>query len=285
MPRRTRTVKVFCSKRELQATPAAFDFVERYPGFQLIRVSAADARKLARKFPTEDITDQYTIRLPSGTLNTKVPRIDASGKMRTHAGYRGVKPLRPGKHHYLVQFIGPIKTAWLSRLKKLGAEPRTPYAGFTYVVRCDKRRLGKIAALPFVRWMGHLSHRDRVLIGDAKKTLPRTRMLPGAYTIEFFGKEDMRRAATAIRKLGVRITARNERARVMTVHIDSPKAKVKRVIQRLSAIHGVRAIRARALERTMARIDSATAEGPSASWQERWRIHGLPMAPTPHQDI
>jgi hypothetical protein len=250
MAKKTRTIKVFSSKKELTEAFDSFEFVEGYPGFQLIRVTAADLKKLSRKFPTEDITDQYVIRVPSGKINTNVPRVDARGRTCRHSAYKGVKRLTKGKHHYLVQFIGPIKQAWLSRLRKVGVEPRSPYAGFTYVVRSNERGLQKITNLPFVRWVGHLSHRDRILIDDPKKALPRTRALRGAYIVEFFGKADMRKAASAIRKLGVEIVSKDENACLMTIHIDESTAKTRSLINALSAVHGVRVIRTRALKRT-----------------------------------
>ncbi|MCK7496523.1 MAG: hypothetical protein MZW92_40650 [Comamonadaceae bacterium] len=82
-----------------------------------------------------------------------------AGKLRAHPAYRNVKRLAPGRHHYLVQFIGPIKSAWLKAIKKAGGEPRAPYENFAYVVRANDRQRAAIAALPFVRWVGHLPHR------------------------------------------------------------------------------------------------------------------------------
>ena len=47
-------------------------------------------------------------------------------------------------------------------MKKAGGEPRAPFQGFAYVVRADKKALAAIAALPIVRWVGHLPHKARV---------------------------------------------------------------------------------------------------------------------------
>jgi len=250
MPPSSRTVKVFCSAEERADLADKYELVEEYDSFLLLRLSAAAAKSLARKYPLEDITDQYTIVVGDRKINTKRPRVDALGATKPHASYRGVKRLSPGKHHYLVQFIGPIKKAWLTELKRLGAEPRVPYAHFAYIVRSDKGTLKDIAAQPYVNWVGHLSHRDRIRIADERRRLPRTKLLHGAYEVEFFGKEDMRKSAPVIRKLGFKILSKDEKARLMTLQTDRPADRASIMIDRLSAVHGVRGIRERSIKRT-----------------------------------
>ncbi len=249
MAKATRIVKVFAVGDEQTELAEKHKVIQAYDSFVLLRVTVASVGQLASQYPLEDITEHFKIRVGDQTINTNRPRIDADGKVHPHPAYKGVKKLTPGKHHYLVQFVGPIKQQWLSKLKRLGAEPRSPFQEYAYVVRCSDATVPKVARQSFVRWMGHLSHKDRIEIIKGA-TLPRTRHLPGAYTVEFFGSYEMTKAAAAIRKLGVDILSKDTKARIMTVDVSGSAAKVKRILSKLSAVHGVRAIRRRAIKRT-----------------------------------
>ena len=157
----SRIIKVFCSPEQRTELTNAHELVEPYESFLLLRVSRSTARTLSRRYPVDDVTDQYQIRAGTTEINTSQARIDRAGRVRTHPAYRGVKRLARGKHHYLVQFAGPIKQGWLMRLKRLGAEPRSPFQDFVYVIRCTDAVLRKVAAERFVRWVGHFSHPAR----------------------------------------------------------------------------------------------------------------------------
>jgi len=252
-----RIVKVFCSGREQTALSKEHKTVARYPGFIVIEGSQKSLATLARKYPVEDITELYRIDTGERIINTFRPRVDARGKRHPHPAYRDVERLGPGKHHYLVQFIGPIKQEWLKSLKQIGAEPREHYENFAYVVRASDRLLPRIAALPFVRWLGHLPHRARVaptlrpVLKRGKKApaLPRTRRLPDRYTVEFFGPQDRQTATGAVKRVGFRVLNPRAKGNVLIVEATGGEASHARKLARLSEVHGVRAIRARSLKR------------------------------------
>ena len=246
-------IKVFSSGTEQAELAKTYKVVERYKAFLLLDVNAKVAKALARQYPTEDITYLYTIRTGERSISTLRPRVDVTGRQHPHPAYRDAKRLPPGKHHYLVQFIGPIKGAWLKAVKKAGGEPRAPYENFTYVVRANERQRARIAALPSVRWVGHLPHRARLdsalaLRQQGKKpgVLPRTRIRTGVYTVEFFGGDDLKRATAAMRKLGFKILGTDAKARIAI--IESSTMSPAR-LDRLSAVHGVRSIRERSIKR------------------------------------
>ncbi len=272
MAKSSRTLKVFCSEEARAGIASRHEVVEEYESFLLVRTSPAGARGLARLYPVEDISDQYELRVGARTIDTSRPRVDPRGRTRPHAAYRGAKRLARGKHHYLVQFVGPIKKAWLARLKRLGAEPRAPYADFAYVVRCDEESLKRVAAERCVRWLGHLSHRDRLHL-EAKTRLPRTKTLRGVYTVEFFDGQDLHRAVAAIRKLGLRILSRSDEAGVLTVRSDDPEKRTLRLLDRLSAVHGVRSVRRRSLKRTSNDV-AARILGAESAWKEPLELTG-----------
>lgn len=73
---------------------------------------------------------------------------------------------------------------------------RRPFADFTYVVRTDETTLREILALPYVRWAGHYSHRNRLFssVTPEDKALPRSKYLPSTHTIAFFDTADLRPA-------------------------------------------------------------------------------------------
>ncbi|HEX2342145.1 MAG TPA: S8 family serine peptidase [Vicinamibacterales bacterium] len=252
-----RILKLFCSGPEQASLASERKTLARYPGFLVIEAPKKALTALRRKYPVEDITHLYTIDTGERVINTSRPRVDEKGKRHPHPAYRDVKRLRAGKHHYLVQFIGPIKDVWLKELRSIGAEPRQPYENFVYVVRATDRLLPKIASLPFVRWTGHLPHRARVapalqpVLKQGKKPrgLPRTRRLPDRYTVEFFGSDDRRAASGAVRKLGFKVLNPKAKGNVLIVEATGPESSHPRKLAKLSEVHGVRAIRARSLRR------------------------------------
>ena len=253
-------LKLFCSGADQDQLVDSYEIIERYDGFMLIKVAEDQVEEIAQRYPIEDITDLYTIRVGERTLDTSLPRVDAKGKLRTHPDYKGVKRLSPGRHHHLVQFIGPIKEAWLAEVKKLGGEPRAPFEAFSYIVRGDDKTLARITNQPFVRWVGHLHHGDRIASsvlpkigrkpGDMISELPRTQVLPGAYTVEFFGKADMKAALSAIKILGFEILEKEAKANVIVIRDPKIDKGTAKRIRQMSAIHGVRFIHERTLKRT-----------------------------------
>ena len=245
----TRTAKIFCSKTEAEQLGDSIQVIETYPGFVLAQADPKVLAKVARRFPLEDITDQFEIRTGHRTIDTAKPRVDASGKVHAHVAYQGIKKLGPGKHHYLVQFIGPVKKSWLTALTRLGAEPRVPFDHFAYVVRCTSATLTRIANAPYVRWVGHLSPRDRIQIEPTERKLPRTKRLPATYRVEFFGPDDLRKGKRSLSGAGASLLSANEAAAVATVEVGGDAAAVSRKLAKLSSIHGVRSIRRHSFKR------------------------------------
>lgn len=255
-----RTVKVFCTGQEREKLGQRYRVIEPYDAFVLAAVPSGELAALRRRYLVDDITDQYILRVGEREIDTSLPRFDAKGRVRSHPSYRGTRSLAPGRHHHLVQFVGPIKEAWLTAVWKAGGEPRAPFADFAYVVRADGATLARIAALPFVRWVGHLPHKARVepsvfaragrKATDVSSDLPRTQILAGAYLLEFFGPEDLSRGVAGVRKDGYRVLGKDPGGKVMVVEVSGTAAAVRKKIEALSAIHGVRSIRERAMKRT-----------------------------------
>lgn len=254
-----RILKVFCTGADQEKIAEKYPTVEAYDGFVLVEIDEFKQDEIARLYPIEDITDQYSIRMVGQEIDTSLPRVDAKGKTRAHPAYKGLKRLAPGPHHHLIQFIGPIKAQWLDQVKKSGGEPRMPFEAFSYIVRADAQALSRIAMLPFVRWVGHLMHNHRLansLIDqvagreDTSASLPRTHLIPDTYVIEFFNAKDLRSAAPEIKALGFNILDRDHPAAILVVKDPKGGAGARKRLRELSAVHGVRYIRKQTIKRT-----------------------------------
>ena len=256
-----RVLKVFGNAEERKQLAAAHKLLAEYDAFTLLEVADEQAPRVARAHLVEDITQHYQLPIGEIVVDTRHPRITARGAVRPHRAYAGVKSPGPGPHHYVVQFIGPIKKGWLTKVKKAGGEPRVPYEGFSYVVRMDKKALAAVASLPVVRWVGHLPHRARIAPGTRHRaeggrraraieaTVPRTHIRPGIYTVQFFGAEDLSKGLRAVRKLGFKILDRPRDRRLLIVESRKPESARQAQLDRLAAVHGVREIRERAIKR------------------------------------
>src|SRR4029450_3706909 len=248
-------LKVFASPSDSDTVLEHARLIERYPAFLVVDATPKNAAAIARTFPAEDISDQYEIRFGTETVNPKAPGIPPGGKVIAHKAYRGPKKLDEGPHHYVVQFIGPVKASWPPRLRRTGAKIRSPFGGFAYVVRATPAMVARIAALPFVRWIGHLPHRVRIAPGltgptRVRTTLPRRKPRPGVYTVEVFDPREVGRIARAASDLGFEALSKDPKVGVLIVRTAATGKTCRTQLERLSAVHGVRYIRQRVVPRT-----------------------------------
>jgi subtilisin-like proprotein convertase family protein len=82
----------------------------------------------------------YSFRVPPGPVN--LPPDLTADESRAQVGT------------FLVKLIGPVRDEWLSQVRTLGVEILTPIPEFTYLVRIPPRERARLAALPFVDWVG-----------------------------------------------------------------------------------------------------------------------------------
>lgn len=258
-----RIVKVFASGKDQIALSQRFTLIERYPAFIVLEMPKRDVTRLLQEYPLEDITALFSIPVADRVIDTAALRVDQQGRAHPRAAPSAPSKLTPGFHHYLVQFIGPIKAAWLTGVRAAGAQPREPYRDFTYIVRANGTALKKLAALRYVRWVGHLPHSARIATSvrnpkrAGAKTLPRSQVRDGTFTVQFFDAGDLKAALPKIKRLGLKVLAQDTKARVVMVQSDQSPAQETQQIDHLSAIHGVRTIR----ERTVPRSNNNVAAG------------------------
>ena len=80
-----------------------------YDAFTLVEVGERRPRASPVQHLIEDISSQYLLRIGDAVADTSKPRVTSRGAVRAHKAYAGIKPPGPGRHHYIVQFVGPIK--------------------------------------------------------------------------------------------------------------------------------------------------------------------------------
>src|SRR3954452_1664756 len=253
-----RMLKIYADAADVPAISESARVVEQYDAFVLAEADDKEAAALGRKFPVEDITDQYGLKLGSRTIDTqtKARALRGSSVKETSA-----QPLKPGPHHYIVQFIGPVKQEWLAAVRETGATLREPMANFAYIVLAKEVNLAKISELPFVRWVGHLPFRNRVatrILGESKgPELPRRWEREGVYTVEIFDPKEAGKISRAARELGFEILVQEPTTHHLVVQTKERKPARKKQIQELAAVHGVRYIRQRVVPRTANNIATA----------------------------
>jgi serine protease AprX len=89
-------LKVFANGNERKAVLESAKLIEEYDAFLLVEASEATARELARRFPVEDISDQYALQFGDRTIKTTTRRASPLGK--SAASKAGAK-LPSGPHH------------------------------------------------------------------------------------------------------------------------------------------------------------------------------------------
>ena len=110
--------------------------VAGYSSFTLVEAGGEDSARLAAAGaePRDDMTQ---VRVGRRVIDPARDRAPLTGKNR--------RPRRPG--YALVQFVGPIKDAWLARLWETGVRVVTYMAQNAYLVHGSRAELARAAAL------------------------------------------------------------------------------------------------------------------------------------------
>ena len=249
-----RILKVFAYGNEQAQVREYGTVIAQYDAFVVLEPARGKTGLLLARFPVEDITHQYELNLGAG-LRLGVSAAGAAAAGRKTA--RATRAPSPGYHHYLVQFAGPVKSQWLSAVKRAGGQVREVYRDFTYVVRANGRGVAAISNLRYVRWVGHLPHAARLSPrlrrapgGREPATLPRTHLRTGVYTVQVFDARLIGSVAAAARRLGFSVLSQTPAAHFLVVATPVKLARRARMVQTLATVHGVKFIRARAIKRT-----------------------------------
>lgn len=251
-----RIARIFADPGVQESLSAEYTTIERYDSFILLAVSRNALKKLSREYLTEDITEDYAITL-NGTVLLSASDAVPDAAEKASATFTVSAP-SGGAHHFLVQFIGPVKEQWLQAVEQAGGKLREPLNGFVYIVKATRRKAATIASLPFVRWVSHFAHADRIsesareIIGEtssaAEQSQAARRAQTDVFSIAFFGSREARSAAKKIADVGAEVLAVD--GALLTVRVKGTKQKKASQLAALSALHGVRRIRERTIRRT-----------------------------------
>jgi len=253
-----RILKIYDSERPLPAGDQRVKPIEKYRAFTVAEIADNALDEIKRDYLVEDITDQYVLPVAGG-IDTSRPRINKQGKTLPHPAYDKAPRLSPGLHHYIVQFVGPIKQTWLTQAHKAGADFVQPYESFSYIARMSTKAVTAVSKLSFVRWIGHLPYTARVspdaITGARRKpgvpdpAVPRTHFRSGVYTVLFFQPEQAAKAISAVRKLGFEILEKRSGSDFLIVETTRTPSKVVKQLEALSRVHGVSQVTERSVPR------------------------------------
>jgi len=156
-----------------------------YGSFSLWQAPEIQSQSVAGRSSVTTHDDLNTIQLRGTTLDTTTGTVAPVA-----ANVRQVKT--SGKQFWMVQFVGPIKSAWLENLKKLGIEIVGYVPNNAYVVWLDGSALTQLESLaktdPTIQWTGeyHPQYRLAPVFRGAKapqsaQMTPATVRWPGGH--------------------------------------------------------------------------------------------------------
>lgn len=163
-----------------------------YGSFLWAEVTQAEARAMqAAGLDAQVVHDPFTLIL--GQLRFDPMKQDVS----LPAGLDEVRNPAGGSDLQLVQFMGPVKQAWLDEMRALGLEPVQYVHPNTYIMWGAPEARGACVDAACVRWSGAFA--------PAFRLLPQARALNNEVILVdvlFYKHADLKRAADAIETLG-----------------------------------------------------------------------------------
>lgn len=168
-----------------------------YGGFSLWKLPATPATSVFGKSGQIEIHPEFDrIELRSGPVNTNTKPNVNEAKLT-------------GPQLWLVQFVGPVKTAWLENLKKLGVEPVIYMPSNAYVVWADGPSLDKLNKLAQagnseIQWTGNYKPQYRLdpSLLNLKAT---TANKPVNVTVQFFNTANVQASVKRLTALGGKV--------------------------------------------------------------------------------
>ena len=281
------TVLIYAGQRQRrQLTREGIAFLAEYDDYVLAEVSGDELQRLrAAHYEIEVQHESPTLRVRGRMVSMEAP-----GPAGTEAGPRpSVRPddagiitlsagpspqyLGPGRHYYLVQFVGPVKPEWLAEIEAHGGRPEEPVPPYGYIAGLDPASYDWLAGPErpvYVRWVGHYSAELRIdpdlvqsLATDPlsahRNPLSRQRpeqehshpqhsgvsqveRVPAAFTVSFFEPEDMVLAVPRILKMGGRPGALQPGGTITAVSFPPQEADLRGKVEQLAGLHGVRSV-------------------------------------------
>ncbi|MFO0914973.1 MAG: S8 family serine peptidase [Pirellulales bacterium] len=241
-----RAFKVYCQGSDRDRVLASHELVAEYESFVVVHGSeAVNVGGWIEGCRAEDITPMY--ELPDRLLSGVWSAADVSRRTGERQPTSLVNRLDRRPHHYVVQFVGPIKKEWLRAVRSLGGELRRPLDSFAYVVRCVPAQLARLVRLKCVRQLGRLSITGRIHLSDELTTevTGDGRFLPATHVVEFFDASDLVSGVARLAESGAEVVSVSIAAASATIRVAVEREELQRRLVRLAETHGVAAIRPR----------------------------------------
>lgn len=238
--------------------------LEQYDSFVLVEAEESDLKALKNQgFKVIPRDEPREIMLGGQSIRTDQMRFEKGGRVLDHPSYSHTMDPGPEKHHYIVQFIGPIKEEWKREVTKLGGTIRDPLPSYSYIVEMDGHAREAVAGLPFVRWMGHydpdyriardlleeIAYKERAPIEamgarisssmDRSPPMTSTPSLDNTFLIVFQTKELMEQSEQEIHSIGANVVNKHSASRSMTVSFPLEAPEMINKIKKIAGIHGV----------------------------------------------
>ena len=140
-------IKVFVPKEGQNELENLLKIQASYDAFVVGEAEPNQVEEIKRRFPVEDMSYLNSINLKDKTIDTSKPRFTEKGSVIEHPGYEHTRKLTKGPHHYIVQFVGPVKQAWLNDIKKIGGILCEPLPNSSYIIEMDEKVLAKARRL------------------------------------------------------------------------------------------------------------------------------------------
>jgi subtilisin family serine protease len=285
----TQTVLIYAGQRQRKKLAReGIAFLAEYDDYVLAEVSDEELQQLrSARYEIEVQGKSPALRVRGRLVNMEAPgsaapeaevhpavQPDAAGITFLPAG-PSPQYLGPGRHYYLVQFVGPVKLEWLAEIEAHGGRPEEPVPPQGYIIGLDPASYDWLAGSQrpvYVRWVGHYSVELRIdpdLIQSlaADQHAPRSRppakgqseleqpvrdisgalessRVPAAFSISFFEPEDLVGAIPRILEMGGRPGTLQLGTTITTVSFSPREADLQDKVKQLAGLHGVRSVEA-----------------------------------------
>jgi serine protease AprX len=264
------TATVFLKKQEQKKIDSKVAKVlEKYDSFVLVEATDKQIQDLKgegfKVIPQEKPT---AIKLGAITINTDQPRFNEMSAVLPHSAYTHKKDPGPDRHHYIVQFIGPIKEEWKKEIERLGGTIGEPLPSHSYIVEMDGKTREAVINLPSVRWVGHYDPAYRLapnllqevqteeqkraqpmaMIEEPKGELPiiskEAKLVPNAFLVSFQSPKNLQEAIPAIKATGAEVSEFHETDKILTISFPPETPDIADKLKQIASIHGVLTVEA-----------------------------------------
>ncbi len=249
----TETVLIYATRRQRkQLTQQGIEILTEYDDYVLARATKDEVTTLQ--------SSGYEVEVYAAPA---APAVRGAGFGAREMVSQGPPPAEfgPGPHHYVVEFVGPVKPTWLEAIDAHGGHALEPMPPFSYVVALDGPAYDWVTAGPdYVRSVVHYGSEMRMDPGLAD-TLAEDPLLsrgslrtvdepeaPGAervltiFSVRFFEADDLVAALPAIRDLGGTPGEVTPGSTVTTVSFAPDDPDIGAKVEQVARLHGVRVI-------------------------------------------